>query len=281
MSALVDRYVEAVVTRVPKGQRVDIERELRASIADAVEMRVEGGEGGGEVEVLTEFGDPVRLAAGYADRPLRLIGPEVYLDYTRLLTALVVTVVPGVAVAVGLMRALSDKTFVVESLTAALHTTVHIGFWTTLVFALISCKPRSWAPEKLPAKPTRRARYTELVTQTAITVWFVAFLLYAREWLDPRFNSVLYLFMALVIATLGFSFAAHYARWSIPLAVARAATEVACSTILLWLASTDHVVKAGVWEPDLVNAVHTGLTILACVSYLHTVIEGVKAAQQR
>jgi hypothetical protein len=54
----------------PRDRRSDIERELRASIADAVDGRIDaGGEpADAEVAVLTELGDPARLAAGYADR---------------------------------------------------------------------------------------------------------------------------------------------------------------------------------------------------------------------
>src|SRR5262245_64492392 len=102
-TTLTDRYVDATLRRVPARQRPDIERELRASIADAVDDRLEAGGDPAEAEeaVLTDLGDPARLAAGYADRPLHLIGPAFFLDYTRLLRALLVTVVPAVAAVVG------------------------------------------------------------------------------------------------------------------------------------------------------------------------------------
>ena len=59
-ATLTDRYVEATLRRLPEGQRPDIERELRASIADAVDGRVEAGRRTGRcgAAVLTELGDP-------------------------------------------------------------------------------------------------------------------------------------------------------------------------------------------------------------------------------
>src|SRR4051794_17665934 len=42
-NTLTDRYVAATLRSLPERQRPEIERELRASIADAVEDRIEGG----------------------------------------------------------------------------------------------------------------------------------------------------------------------------------------------------------------------------------------------
>ncbi|MCU1421030.1 MAG: hypothetical protein JWN36_681, partial [Microbacteriaceae bacterium] len=40
---LVDRYVAATLRRIPEKQRPEIDRELRAAIADDVDARVEQG----------------------------------------------------------------------------------------------------------------------------------------------------------------------------------------------------------------------------------------------
>lgn len=44
--------------------------------------------------MLTELGDPMRLAAGYTGRPLHLIGPAVYPDWLRLVKLLLGIIVP-------------------------------------------------------------------------------------------------------------------------------------------------------------------------------------------
>ena len=78
MTTLTDRYVDAALRRLPADKRPDIDKELRASIADAVDDRVGAGTdpAQAEVAVLTDLGDPARLAAGYADQPLHLIRSE-------------------------------------------------------------------------------------------------------------------------------------------------------------------------------------------------------------
>jgi hypothetical protein len=145
-TTLTDRYVDAILRRLPERQRPDIEKELRASIADAVDDRLDAGTDPAEAEraALTELGDPARLAAGYADRPLHLIGPAFYLDYMRALTALLAIVVPTVAAAVGLVQIVRGDTVgrvIGESIGAAMTTAVHIAVWTTLAFAIIDRTP--------------------------------------------------------------------------------------------------------------------------------------------
>ena len=79
MTTLTDRYVWGVLRAVPETQRPDLEPEIRALIADALEARsaVDAGEvpAAAERAVLAELGDPEVLAARYTDRSLFLIGP--------------------------------------------------------------------------------------------------------------------------------------------------------------------------------------------------------------
>ncbi|GHH62975.1 hypothetical protein GCM10017673_03080 [Streptosporangium violaceochromogenes] len=313
-STLTDRYVDAALRHLPARQRPDIERELRASIADAVEDRLDAGGEPAEAElaVLTGLGDPARLAAGYADRPLHLIGPALYLGYTRLLTALLVTVVPAAAAIVGLMRGLRGDVTVArligDVLGAALTAGVHLAFWTTLVFVIIErtatarrAATRPWTPAALPEPPSRRARYGELITQSVALVLFTTFILLSPTAttrtdahgdpvgiLSPRLweSGVVYLFIAMVIVALGFSFAKHYLRWSVPLAVAGSLADIAPAVTLIWLAVTDRVLnpafaEAAGWSPGVPRWITTGLVAVSAVSLLHTVTEGITRARHR
>ncbi len=94
-ATLTDRYVETAMRTVPEGQRADLAAELRASIDDQLEARVAQGElrDAAERAVLTDLGDPEKLAADYTDRPLWLIGPRYYLTWWRL-TKLLWAIVP-------------------------------------------------------------------------------------------------------------------------------------------------------------------------------------------
>ena len=97
-TSLTDRYVDAAMRTVPEQQRQDLGAELRASIEDQIDGRVHNGEehSAAERAVLTELGDPDKLAAGYTDRPLWLIGPRYYLTWWRL-TKLLWAIVPACA----------------------------------------------------------------------------------------------------------------------------------------------------------------------------------------
>ncbi len=310
---LTDRYVEAALSRLPGRQRPDIEKELRASIADAVDDRIDAGTDPAEAElaVLTELGDPVRLAAGYADRPIQLIGPALYLDYTRLLTALLTTVVPAVAVAVGLIGGLQGTPalrVVGDTLGAALTTGVHIAVWTTLLFAIIerAASPhrtptRPWIPSALPEPPSRRLRYTELITESVALVLFTAFILFSplvstrtdadgapigvfSPWLWE--TGAVYVFIALLVASLGFSYAKYYLRWSVPLAVAGSLVDIACPVTSIWLAANEKLlnpafVQAAGWSASTPRWINIGIIVVSALTVVHTITEGIRRARHR
>lgn len=108
-TTLTERYIAATVKTLPPTAQDDVRAEPEASIADAVEARVEQGEEREKAErvVLVELGDPAVLAAGYADRPLHPIGPRYYLTWWRLLKLLLIIVPACVVGAVALGQALA------------------------------------------------------------------------------------------------------------------------------------------------------------------------------
>lgn len=306
---LTDRYIDAILRHLPARQRADIEKELRASIADALDDRLAAGEDPAAAEraVLTELGDPARLAARYADRPLQLIGPALYPGYRRLLTALLVTIVPAIATVAGTMRALSGggvPDVAVEVAGAALTTTVHLAFWTTLIFALIerAGMPRPatpWTPDALPTPPSRRTRYAELVTVTVAMVLFTAFILLSpglglqrdatgspigifSPWLWE--TGVVYVFIALVVAMLGVTFAKYYLRWSVPLAVIGTIVEIACPAMLIWLVLNDRLlnpafVEAAGWSAEALWWIALVVIVTSVLTILQSLAEQITRAR--
>lgn len=71
---LIERYLYEVTRRIPKEQRADIRMELQALINDMCESA-------SAEEVLTQLGDPAKLACKYRDANSYLIGPEYYDNY--------------------------------------------------------------------------------------------------------------------------------------------------------------------------------------------------------
>jgi hypothetical protein len=312
-TTLTDRYIDAILRRVPSRQRPDIERELRASIADAVDDRLEAGADPAEAEaaVLTDLGDPARLAASYADRPLHLIGPAHFIDYTRLLGALLITVVPTVAAVVGLLRALdgdSASAIAGDAIGSALTAGFHVAFWTTLVFAILERVPTlkplpipKWTPAALPEPVGRRSRYAELIAGTVAMVLFTTFILISPVLriqtdaegdpigaIDPWLwdTGLIYVFVGLLIVSLGFNFATYYARPSVPVAVGRAISDIATGLTLIWFAANDHVlnpafVEAAGWSSDVPKWTNGGIVAVCIASLLSTVITAVRDYRQR
>lgn len=85
MTDLVERYVYQVGRYLPKDERQEIENELRSLIQDQLEDRYKGSPTEDDVvELITEFGDPRRMAASYS-REQYLVGPDLYPTMVRVL----------------------------------------------------------------------------------------------------------------------------------------------------------------------------------------------------
>ncbi len=143
MTSLTERYLAATLRGIPEKQRPDVERELRSSIADAVEDRVANGEDrvAAETAVLEELGNPTRLAAGMTGRPLYLIGPELFVAYRYILFLLLGIVVPIVGVVetvVEINGGAGIGSALLAGIGGALTVGVHVAFWVTLAFAIVS-----------------------------------------------------------------------------------------------------------------------------------------------
>ncbi len=278
MTTLTDRYVWGVLRSVPEAQRPDLEPEIRAMIADAVEARSAGSaETDAVVEraVLTELGDPEVLAARYTDRSLYLIGPAFFLVWKRMLLTLLPVVVPIVAV-VGM----AAKSFagdasigdvVAAGITAAVSVAIQLVFWFTLVFAVLErTADRSWdvgtqwTPDKLPALPARgRPSLAELALSATGLVFAAVFIVWQQVAAPiavggqsyPVFDPALWSFWLpwfLVVIGLELVFTGllyRAGRWTWPFAVVNAILAAAFAIPALWLIQTDRL-----WNPAAVDA---------------------------
>jgi hypothetical protein len=311
-TTLTDRYVEATLRRLPVEQRPDIERELRTSIADAVEDRAAAGSDAAEAEraVLNELGDPARLAARYAERPLHLIGPAFYLDYVRLLKALLITVVPVVAVAVGVLRGVNDRTvgaMIGGIIGAGITTAVHIAFWTTVLFVVLERIPgfrvptRDWTVDQLPEPVSRRARHGDLIAETVAVVVFLAFVFVSPKlaiqtdaagdpigvlspWLWD--SGMVYVYAGLALVEVGFKYAKVYLSWNLPVAVADLLVNLATAGLLIWFAATDHLLNpafadAAGWPQSVTKWIPLGVFVVAALSMVQALVEFALAARRR
>lgn len=293
MSTLTDRYVFAALTSIPEDQRGDIDRELRASITDAVEARVDNGQPPAEAEtaVLAEFGDPQRLAARYADRPLYLIGPDFYLDWRRLLKILLLVLVPLVFVGTTLVRMTTGPEDPAAAfgaaLGAAVSALVQVTFWVTLVFAVIQRSgPRrrdpdvkQWTPEMLPpVQRHNRIPLGDTIASVIVLAFFIGLLLWQRVgslfYLEGAPVLVLqeqlwdfwlpYVIVLLVLEAVFAVVLYMAARWTYALAAVNAGLALLFMVPVLWLLATGRVfdrtfLANADWEPGASTWI-TGVT---------------------
>ncbi|KHL10641.1 hypothetical protein CLV56_2098 [Mumia flava] len=279
MTSLIDRYVGAVIVAVPEKQRADVAAELRGSIADQVDARSGETASTEEAEraVLTEFGDPVVLAAAYTGRQLYLIGPRYYVAWWRLLTTLLWIVPACVAGVVALGEILSGASageVAASTWGVALSVVAHVAFWTTLVFAVLdrTTNPADagiepWNPEKLPERQGGRGR-GDLIASVVMSALFVGALLwdglhgiarvdgagYDGEWmhvLDPGlWPGWILALIALQLLEVAVAVAAYARRgWSPRLAAANALLAAAFVVGTVWLIVRDELIN-----PELITA---------------------------
>ncbi|MEU8262163.1 permease prefix domain 1-containing protein [Micromonospora sp. NPDC048999] len=273
MSTLTDRYVAATLRAVPTQRRTEIADELRASIEDMIDGRIDGGEdrGAAEREVLTELGNPEQLAARYTDRRLQLIGPRYYLVWWRLLR-LLLSFIPAIAgAAAGAVKATVDGDLgagIGTGITTAFEVAVQLAFWVTVVFAVLErtntpLNLPEWSVDQLPEAPKER-QVTLVDTCASIAFLGCAIAFFAwqhfQPWvsgdgsrlpmIDPAlWGSWLPVLLAVLVASIGLEIAKYRARrWTWPLVAVKTVLDLAFAVPLAWLLLTDRLLN-----PELVQ----------------------------
>ncbi len=268
---LTDRYVWAVLKALPESKRVDIDRELRATIADDVDARVASGEDPAAAEhaVLLGLGEPGTLAASYTGRTLALIGPELYPGWVGLMKMLYIVVLPIATIAYFTVQAIAGTPpagLLGGTLAIVFGLVVHLGFWTTLVFAIAERTGTSMkGVPHLPDGPFDPAQLPSIATVTG----------------SGRSDLIASLvFLALIPVALVWQYVAPPLRDAAgaPIPLLHAATEpvwVVYFLVLTMLAAVLAVVlfRTGRWTWLLV-ALHAAIAIAATVPLVWLILEG-------
>ncbi|MDR6904732.1 hypothetical protein J2X63_000418 [Agromyces sp. 3263] len=272
MTTLTDRYVWAAARSVPEAQRTELERELRERIGDETDALVEGGRSPIDAEraALTELGDPVALAARYVDRPLQLIGPRYFLVWWRLLKLLLAVVLPFAALGIAIAKAVAGADIgeiIGSAIGLTISVAVHIGFWTTLIFAVLERTPAPagrrgidapWTLDMLPAlpEPAKASRRGELIGSVVMLVVFAGLIVlqqFGVPWIDdlesvPLLDPALWsfwlpYFLGLIVLEILFAFALYAWGWNWWLAGANLVLNVAFAVPALWLFLTGQLLN--------------------------------------
>ena len=278
-ATLTDRYVYAVARSLPEARRDDVERELRATIADDVDARIEAGvdPDAAERAALETLGDPGRLVAGYLDRPLHLIGPTYYLTWVRLLRLLLIVVLPFVAAAHVIAQILAGTPLggILGSTIGVLITVaVHLAFWTAFVFWLMErtaqrTKVPAFRLDDLPTPPVKGAPpFSEMIVSVAFLV-LTAVAIVAQQFVSGFTDAdgvaipilrtelgswAIPAFLALVAAEIGFAiWLWKAARWTIAHVVVNGALAIAAAVLVLVV-----ITGPGLYNPEWFAPFGTG-----------------------
>ncbi|MFK4791289.1 permease prefix domain 1-containing protein [Microbacterium sp. ZW T5_56] len=265
-ATLTERYIDATVRSLRPQLQDDVREELATSIADAVEARVEQGEPAEDAEraVLNGLGDPGVLAAGYADRPLFLIGPRYFMTWWRLLKLLLWIVPLSVMAAVALGLAISNAPsgqIIGSAVGVGISVIVHLCFWVTLVFFVlerVGTDPvPTWTVDQLPEPRENSASLSTLVGSLVFLGASIAAVLWDRfrgfVFVDGDIIPVLHpglwpvwmlIFLVIVLAEGGVALAVfRQRRWTAVTASVNTLLAVVFATVTVWLLSTGQLIN--------------------------------------
>lgn len=312
MSTLTDRYVAAVGRGVHEKQRTDVENELRASLADAIDDRLAGGASAAvaERDAIAELGDPMVLAAHYTDRPLHLIGPALYPGWKRTVYALEIITVPVVLVVlliVGLATGKSVGDAIGWTVWITLTVAMQLLFWITVMFAIaertpsMTKSPVEWTPEMLvEAAPSESMTWGGFLCGASlwalVTIAFVASPLVtpltdAHGAGIPFFNPWIWetgLIVVLAVVPLlqiGVGAVTLRWRWTRAFTIGAIALDVVLGGILAALAATDQLLnpafaEAAGWPDFVTPIVRWGVLGLVAIALLLGIADHVRSMRQ-
>ncbi|MCM3618562.1 hypothetical protein M3936_13310 [Sutcliffiella horikoshii] len=165
---LIELYVQEVTRRLPERQREDIGLELRSTIED---MLPDDHQEEDVKAVLSELGHPAKLASGYMDKPMHLIGPryfDVYVSLLKLIIPIVMIISFCAVTFVGIFSYNGEGELlpvllgmIGEGVWNSLSAGIQTFFWITLTFAIversdtsnktnpITANWKEWSPEDL------------------------------------------------------------------------------------------------------------------------------------
>ena len=205
---LSERYIRAVLERLPQEKRQDAEKNLRSKLSERLTADSSESE---ERAVLQEFGHPALMAEHYGKVRRYLIGPRYFDLYVRLLrlviplavliTLLVVTIV-GIVSWIG-----QDETLITvlgsligNIISAIFNTIMQTLFWITLVVAVMDWVDKSgveaplgltmgeWTPDDLKEWEGQEALLEPVEAKVAKSQIFGS-LIWMVIWTTVYFNA--------------------------------------------------------------------------------------------
>lgn len=222
MMELIDRYVHEVGRQLPRKQRADIQVELKSTLVDTLEGRVEGEPSEEEViELLTEFGPPNKVAASYWPQGQYLIGPSLFPLFRMVVAITMLVFVIVRLVLLGISLVFNQEVFTFLTLLDIFSEVLGSAFIAfgiiVIVFAILQrfdVRPdedEEWDPRELPEiEPQDTVSRTGTVVEITFSLLIIAILLFLPDkigvWITPGtevlLNPVLSSYIPLIILSI-------------------------------------------------------------------------------
>jgi hypothetical protein len=220
---LIERYVYEVGRHLPRKNRADIQVELKSTLVDTLEGRVEGEPSQeDEIMVLKEFGPPQKVAASYWPQGQYLIGPNLF-PLFRMVVAIVMLVFVIVRlVLLAIAAVFQQEVFTFLSVLDNISEMVGSMFVAfgivVIVFAILQrfdVKPdeegEEWDPRELPQiEPQDTVSRRGTVIEITFSLVIIAILLFLPDkigvWVTPGteilLNPVISSYIPLIILSI-------------------------------------------------------------------------------
>jgi hypothetical protein len=253
-----ERYIYAVVSKLPAKQRDDISNEIRMLIDDMIDRMDSYDEESKLEKVLIELGDPNKLADKYRDNTRYLIGPKYFNTYLYVLKIVFITVIisSSISAIIGMLQDnfLKLITGYISFTTSAV---VYAFAIVTIIFAIfeytnVDLSSKKWGLKDLPPVPNKKATISRgetifgIIFATAFLVlvcseFFGIFLPRRDEGfvLVPFFNYDSlsnFKIIIVILSLLGILkevFKLIYGKWNMQLAILNSMLTVAITTIFV------------------------------------------------
>ncbi|WP_099353798.1 HAAS signaling domain-containing protein [Fredinandcohnia onubensis] len=155
---LIDIYVQEVTRRLTEKNRKDIALELQSTIED---MLPDDYNEEDVKNALEKLGSPAKLASGYLDRPMHLIGPRYFDVYVTLLKMIIpiAAVISLIAIIPEYFLGQQDEETIINmvldivgfGIWRMIEVSIQTFFWLTIVFAIIERTDKSKDDQPLTA----------------------------------------------------------------------------------------------------------------------------------
>lgn len=286
---MIERYIYAMTKELPKDKRKEISNELRRLISERM-RRLDNtlSEEEKMMKVLTDLGDPKKLANQYRNKERYLIGPKYFEKYIMVMKIVMLSIFFGLSLVHG-FSILFEVNSVLDVLGgyigSLLSALMQGAAWVTGVFALLEYneisldhveKEEPWNPNQLPAVPNEKARISrgESIFSIVFSTIFLTLFFFSPGAIGiyyfigdnmnfiPLFNlQALAVFQILIFIVFTFNILIEMlkiiqGRWSRNLAIIVTALNILSALILIYALS-----NVAIWNEEITMRFEEFLTI--------------------